>query len=367
MIYMDNAATSYPKPPCVSSAVVEAIQNAGNPGRGIHKLAAWSSLCIAQARIEIAELFNISDPIRVAFTMNATHSLNIAVNLCRGRIVTTSMEHNSVLRTIHRRGKYTIVKADADGHISPDKVIEAACNKNVGAVVMTHASNVTGEIYDIGKIGEFCNKNGILFIVDAAQSGGCVPIDVEKMHIDCLCFTGHKSLFGQQGTGGIYLNDNIKIKPLLVGGTGSMSHMLTMPQMMPDCFEAGTMNTHGICTLSAGIKYVKSIGIEQIHLQEKKLRDFFVKKLKEIRKITVYGRENVDYTGVISVSVEGKDPTEVGEFLAEHGICCRVGFHCAPLAHRTLGTQNEGTVRFSINHMNTEEEIDYVIEMLNKI
>lgn len=367
MIYMDNAATSYPKPSCVVEAAYEALNNAGNPGRGVHPLAAWSSLCIAQARLEIAELFNIKDPVRVAFTMNATHSLNIAVNLCTGRIVTTSMDHNSVLRPVHRRGNYTVVKADSDGHISPERVITAADDKSVGTVIMTHASNVTGEIYDIAKIGEFCRKKGILFIIDAAQSGGNVPIDVEKMHIDCLCFTGHKSLFGQQGTGGIYLAPNIKTKPFIAGGTGSMSHMLTMPLSMPDCFEAGTVNTHGISTLCAGIKYVKSIGVEEIHSYERNLRNVFWNKLKTVDKVTVYGREKSDCTGVISINIKGKEPSEVGNIMAENGICCRTGFHCAPIAHRILGTQNSGTVRFSLNHMNTLEEIDYVINVLKNI
>lgn len=366
MIYMDNGATSYPKPRQVVNAIEEACAQVGNPGRGIHPLAVWSSLKIAEARSKIAELFNISDPLRVAFTMNATHSLNIAVNLCRGHIVTTSMDHNSVLRPVYARKYYTIVGAHRDGHIAPQNIIKAISD-NTGAVIMTHASNVTGEIYDIEAVGAYCRKKKILFIVDCAQSAGAVPIDVKKMNIDCLCFTGHKGLFGLQGTGGIYVAPHVPIRPYMLGGTGTQSYSLAPPMQMPECFEAGTLNTHGIATLCAGVDYLNEIGVEKLHKAEMKLRKYFVDKLSSSSKITVYGPLDAEYTGVISVNVAGMEPKEVGVLMAEKGICCRTGYHCAPLAHKSLGTVPAGTVRFSLNHMNTLEEIDTVAGLLLSI
>ena len=371
MIYMDNAATSWPKPQTVKEAVIEALDNAGNPGRGTHSHALWSSLKLDEVRRKLAHLFNVEDSMRIAFTHNATHALNIAVNLCYGQIVTTAMEHNSVLRPTVTRGCYHIVEATKTGTIEPDK-IKKAITELTGAVIMTHASNVTGEVYDISKIGEICRKKGVLFIVDCAQTAGIIPIDVQKMNIDVLCFTGHKGLFGLQGIGGIYVGPNVRIKPLLSGGTGSHSFSLKQPDELPDCFEAGTVNTHGISALGAGVSYVTKIGIEKMCEMHTALRQYFYDEAKKMPKLDVYGGISVGKekpnTGIISLNVKGKDPAEVAGLLAKNGICVRAGYHCAPLAHKTLDTENcGGTVRFSMNHLNTKEDIDTVLFMLREM
>ena len=363
---MDNAATSYPKPDVVKNAAREALDNVGNPGRGIHQLALWSSMKIAEARSYIADLFNIKDPLRVAFTMNATHSLNIAINMCKGHVITTGMEHNSVLRPLYRRGGYTVVTPDSEGNISAERIINEI-NSRTGAVVMTHASNVTGQIYDIRTVGRFCRKRNIFFVVDCAQSAGIVPIDVQDMCIDCLCFTGHKALWGMQGTGGIYVAPNVNCVPYMVGGSGTQSSILKAPDSMPECFEAGTVNTHGIATLSAGVQYVLKQDVSRIYEAERSLRSYFVKRLSEIEKVKVYGPEYAQYTGVISINVEGYEPSEIGVLMEENSICCRTGYHCAPLSHKAIGTVGHGTVRYSLSHLNTKEEIDFVCTLLLKI
>ncbi len=370
MIYMDNAATSWPKPRGVRVAINEALDNAGNPGRGTHSYAVWSSMKLTEVREKLAGIFNISDPQRIAFAMNATHALNIAVNLCYGQIVTTAMEHNSVLRPANMRGYCYINEADSKGRLDPDR-IKRSISELTGAVIMTHASNVTGEVYDIADIGEYCRRKKVLFIVDCAQSAGVVPIDVDKMCIDILCFTGHKGLFGIQGTGGIYISEHVRIRPFMSGGTGSYSAVLRQPSVMPDCFEAGTVNTHGIAALGAGIDYIKGIGINKIQSIHNDLQRYFYGKAASVNGITVYGTEpdsGTCNTGVISLNVKGHEPGNVSTELGRAGICVRGGLHCAPLAHRALGTDAlGGTVRFSMNHLNTRDEIDAVICELKKI
>ena len=371
MIYMDNAATSWPKPQSVKEAVIEAINNAGNPGRGTHPYAVWSSLKLDEVRQKTAKMFNISDPMRIAFTLNATHSLNIAVNLCYGKIVTTAMEHNSVLRPTVSRGYYHIVEAEPCGSLNYDKIINSI-TELTGAVIMTHASNVTGEIYDIAQIGEICHKRGVLFIVDCAQSAGIIPIDVQSMNIDILCFTGHKGLFGIQGTGGIYIGPNVSVRPFMSGGTGSHSFLLKQPTEMPDCYEAGTVNTHGISALGAGIDYVAKIGIEKMKDIHTALWRYFSVEAQKIKNITVYGvnpdKDDVLNAGIVSLNINGHSPADISTELAEAGISTRAGFHCAPLAHKTLKTDTcGGTVRFSMNHLNTKSDIDKVLGILREM
>ncbi len=366
MIYFDNAATGWPKPPQVSAAVSEALQKAGNPGRGAHASAAWAAQKVYAVREKLSEMFHIDDPLQIAFTLNATHALNIAVNLCRGEIITTSMDHNSVLRPVISRGYFNIVKADRQGHMDALDVVRRISDLT-GAVIMTHGSNVTGEVYDIEAVGAACRKRGILFIVDCAQTAGVIPIDINKMCIDVLCFSGHKGLLGPQGTGGIYIRKGIPIRPFMLGGTGSKSFQLTQPTEMPDCFESGTVNAHGIAGLGAGIDYINKVGIDHIHSKETNLRRYFINKIKEIPEVTVYGRENVNTTGTVSINIKGVDSNNVASLLSENRVCVRGGFHCAPLAHKSLGTDNSGTVRFSFGSENTYGEIDRAADIIQKV
>ncbi len=372
MIYMDNAATSLPKPEQVKNAIYDALENAGNPGRGTHSYALWSSVKADEVRRKVARLFNIENPLQIAFTMNATHALNIAVNLCYGKIITTQMEHNSVLRPVATRGCFEIVSADIDGHLDVDR-IKREISDLTGAVIMTHASNVTGEVYDIEQVGEYCRKKGIVFIVDASQSAGIVPIDVQKMNIDVLCFTGHKGLFGIQGTGGIYVDKKIRIKPFMSGGTGTHSFTLRQPFEMPECLEAGTINTHGIASLGAGIDYISEIGIEDISEKHRKLGEYFYNNASKIPGIKIYTPQNVfskkyGTTGIVTLNLKGIGSGELGMILGREGICTRAGYHCAPLAHRAIGTEKEGgALRFSLNHFNTENEVDMVVKKLMDI
>ena len=366
MIYFDNAATSWPKPSMVSDAVAEALQKAGNPGRGAHESAAWAAQKIYSVREKLAELFQIKDPLRIAFTQNATHALNIAVNLCFGEILTTSMEHNSVLRPVFDRGFYNIVKASADGFLRAEDVI-SKISDITGAVVVTHASNVTGTVYDIEKIGAVCRNRRILFVVDASQTAGTVPIDVERMQIDVLCFSGHKSLLGPQGTGGIYVREGIPIRPFMLGGTGSKSFDPVQPKEMPECFEAGTMNTHGIAGLGAGIDFIRRTGMDVIAQKEAMLRDYFVKEVSKLGTYKIFGRKDVAATATVSITKGDMDSMLLAEQLSDAGIAVRGGFHCAPLAHRTLGTEKTGTVRFGFGFFNTRAEIDAAVAVLRRL
>lgn len=366
MIYFDNAATSFPKPLSVRKALDEAVVHAGNPGRGSHSAAIWSATGIYRTREILAELFNIDDPLRIAFTLNATHALNIAVNLCKGEIITTSMEHNSVLRPCHQRGFYRVVYADRSGAIDAKRIIKAI-SSITGAVIMMHASNVTGNIYDIEAVGEECHRRGILFVVDASQTAGVVPIDVKKMNIDVLCFAGHKGLFGIQGTGGIYVAPNVPIRPYMCGGTGNRSFELKQPDEMPECFEAGTVNTHGIISLGAGVQYIKTVGINEIFNHEKLLRDYFIEKSKSQDNIILYGNSDDDHVGVVSFNIRNIDCAEVSSYLSSRGVCVRSGIHCAPLAHKTIGSGENGTVRVSFGYNNTKKEVDFLFDVLKRL
>ncbi|MBP3391367.1 MAG: aminotransferase class V-fold PLP-dependent enzyme [Clostridia bacterium] len=367
MIYMDNAATSYPKPSVVLDALWEAVERCGNPGRGAHSLSVWAGEKVLETRENIARLFHVQDASRIAFTQNATHALNIAVHLCYGEILTTSMDHNSVLRPCAKRGYYRIVSGDYNGHLSPDQIV-SAIGDMTGAVIMTHASNVTGEIYEIEPIAKACRKRGILFILDCAQSAGTVDLNLEKVPADIVCITGHKGLFGLQGTGAVYVAPHVPISPFMSGGTGTNTFDLTHPNQMPECFEAGTVNTHGIATLCAGVEYVLDCGISAIRKKESALRSYFQQELVKIPGVTIYGDgSNCAYTGVLSINVLGKDPGMLANYLASKEICVRAGFHCAPLAHDTIGTKSlGGTVRFSLNHLNTVDEIDVVISYIKE-
>lgn len=364
MLYFDHAATSFPKPQCVIDACTEALKHAGNPGRGAHEAALWSSRCLYRTRESLARLFHC-DPMGTAFMQNATMALNTAIHQVDGEIVTTAMEHNSVLRPCEHRGNYRVVKAPG-GRLDPEAVIEAI-GPETSAVIMTHASNLTGEIYDIAAVGRHCQKNGILFIVDAAQTTGVVPIDMEAMNIDMLVFSGHKGTLGPTGTGALilgsrYLKQN-KIRPLLCGGTGSQSHRLTQPQNMPDLLESGTQNIHGIAGLCAGIDHVLEIGVKKIMAHEQQLASQFIDGIKAIPGMTIY-RPDSRRVGTVAFNINGIEASEICDALASHDICVRGGLHCAPLAHQSVGSGNLGAVRFSFGYTNTPAEVATAITTL---
>lgn len=368
MIYFDNAATSWPKPKIVIDKTKEAMEKAGNPGRGSHQSAMWSAKEIFHARKNIAELFNVPDPLHIAFTSNATEALNFAINLIDGNIITTSMEHNSVLRPCYSKTGVDIVYADSNGFLNVDDILNRI-NKKTKAVVMTHVSNVTGAVYDISAIGKACREKNIVFIVDGAQSAGVVPVDVVGMNIDIFCFTGHKGLFGPQGTGGIYISPRLReiLKPLKRGGTGTNSFSLDHPCEMPEVAEAGTLNTHGIAALGAGAGYVKNIGISRIWAYERYLANVFSNELMSIKNAKVYGDFSKTHSGIVSFTMEGKDNSYICYELNKKNICARCGAHCAPLAHETLNTSEQGTVRFSFGYHNTLEEVHFALEVLSEI
>jgi len=376
MIYLDNAATTFPKPNEVYNKVNEAMRNYGaNPGRSGHDLALKASRGIYDTRTLLAEMFNISNPFNVFFTFNATESLNIAIKgvLKPGdHVITTSMEHNSVLRPIKYLEQYgienTIVWADSCGRIDP-LGIEKSIKKNTKLIVTTHISNLTGTIMPIEIIAEIAKSRGILYLVDAAQSAGVYNIDLQKIDIDMLAFPGHKGLLGPQGTGGLYIREGLKVDELIQGGTGSASQSLTQPDLLPDKFESGTPNAPGIIGLGEGIQYIKRVGMDSIKKHEEKLIGKLMEEASKISKIVLYGPLDIkEQAGVLSMNFKDIDSSTIAYVLNEEfGICVRPGLHCAPLAHKTIGTIEQGTVRFSVGPFNTEEEIDQTIDALNKI
>ena len=363
MLYFDNAATSFPKPPCVKAACMEAFDNVGNPGRGAHTMAMWSARTVYMARESAGRLLN-ADPLRIVFALNDTMAMNEAISQVDGEILTTAMEHNSVLRTCHKRGNYRVVPAPY-GELKAEDII-SSITEQTKAVVMSHASNLTGEIYDIGKVGKVCSDKGILFIVDAAQTAGVVPIDVKEMHIDLLTFSGHKGTLGPMGTGVLFVDEKVKPRVFMAGGTGSRSHELVHPDTMPDVLEAGTVNVHGLAGLAAGIDYVLNYGVERILEHEQALTEMFIKGIESIPGIHIY-RKNCKRVGTISLNVDGIDPSDLCGWLSEEDVCVRGGAHCAPLAHDSIGTHGTGAVRFSFGIFNTEDEIRKGIGILKAV
>lgn len=374
IIYFDNSATSFPKPESVYQAAEKAMRIYGaNPGRGGHRMAVEASQAVFDVREKVAALFNISNPLQIAFTLNSTYALNFAIKGCLsfgGHIVTTALEHNSVLRPAfyHRDEEETevsVIYPEDDGNISVNRVIEAM-RKDTKAVLVNHISNVTGAITDIAKIGQVARKKGILMIVDASQSAGYLDIDVERDYIDILCFTGHKSLFGLQGTGGIYIREGIKFHPVIEGGTGSFSKLERQPIVMPEGAEAGTLNTVGIVALGAGIDFINNVGRAEIKQHEDALTKRFIEGIQGIDEIKIYGPERRG--PVVSLNIVGIDSGDLAAYLdEEYGIMVRAGIHCAPLAHKSMGTSDTGGVRFSFGYFNTIEQIDYAVTALKDI
>jgi len=377
MIYLDNAATTHKKPPQVANAVYNYLKNiSASPGRSAHKLAIEAGRIVVDAREALAQLFNIKDPARIVFTHNATYAINIALFglLRRGdHIVTTSLEHNAVMRPLNLLKKkldldVTVVGADADGTLPPHRILNAV-RPNTRLVVVNHASNVVGTVIDLSELGQQLRSRGVVLLVDAAQTAGAVPIDVERDAIALLAFTGHKALFGPPGTGGLYVAPWVQLQPAICGGTGSRSEHEQQPDFLPDMLEAGTPNTAGIAGLNAGVRFILEDGLERIRSYEKELTGRLLEGLARIDAVTVYGpREPSRQTAVVSVNVDGKTPSEVGALLDErYDIAVRVGLHCAPSAHRTITTFPNGTVRISLSYLNQKDEVDAVVDALAEI
>ncbi len=378
-IYLDNASTSFPKPKCVIDAISNYMTEIGcNPGRGAYEQSLDSGRMVYEARKLINDLFNGPSPNNVVFTKNITESLNIAMKglfKTNWHIITTSMEHNSVmrpLRNLQDKLNITVDIAECNKYGVLDvKTVESLINDNTKAIVMTHCSNLTGTIMPIMEIGKLCREKGLFFIVDTAQTAGIIDIDFDKMGLDILTFTGHKGLLGPQGIGGFIISDRAnKITDTFIeGGTGSESHLETQPNFLPDKFESGTLNTPGIAGLKASIEFIKNVGISNIRQHEKNLTSLFLEGLHRINNIEVYGPCDAELkTGTVPININGMDPGEVSYILDnEYKIMTRSGIHCAPSAHRTIGIYPKGAVRFSIGYFNTLEDIDKALYALKCI
>jgi len=376
MIYFDNAATTLPKPKAVGEAIIDALNSFGNPSRGGHEYSLRSSRVLYETRELLAKLIGVEDPLNIAFTGNSTMSLNIAIlglALKEGdEIITTTLEHNSVLRPIYKLKKNKIkvkfISSDKIGNINYDE-LESSIGKNTKVIITTHASNLTGNLVDIEKIGKLAKKHKIIFIVDASQSLGVFPVDVIKDNIDILCFTGHKGLMGPTGVGGIYVSPKIDLKSYIVGGSGSYSFSEEHPKTMPDKLEGGTPNIHGIAGLNASLKYIFNIGVDTIREKELSLAKAFYEGIKELPKIKIYGDFNSFYRSpIVTINLEGIPSSDLAEVLSfDYGIATRSGIHCAPLMHNDFKTNETGMVRFSFSHYNTMEEILKTVKILKRI
>ena len=377
-IYLDNASTSFPKAPNVASAMADYITNRGiNINRGSYALAYDVEDIIYTTRQRLNTLFNGHDPSHVIFTQNVTMSLNMVIKglLKSGdHVLVSSMEHNAVMRPLTQlldKGiTFDTIPCDSTGFIQMDS-IEPLIRPNTVALIINHASNVCGTIQPLESIGSICKTHNLQFIVDAAQTAGVIPIDVKACHIDALCFTGHKGLLGPQGIGGIILTKEMAqtLTPLIAGGTGSFSHLETLPTHMPDAFESGTLNLPGIIGLNEGLAYIESQGMENIHNHELVLTQSFLEGLQSIDVVNIVGKQNIqDRTAVVSITIDGMDPASIAyELESTYYIMTRVGLHCAPRAHQTLGTYPEGTVRFSFGYANTLKDVESALSALNTI
>ena len=379
MIYLDNAATSWPKPDCVTAAMTKVLETAGgNPGRSGHRASLEAGRMIYSAREAIASLCGLSDPLRVVFTQNATEGLNLAL---RGRlrpgdhVITSSMEHNAVmrpLRHLEEQGvEITVVPCSPLGELNPDD-LTPAIKHNTVMIVLNHASNVAGTIQPVNEVGRIAHEHGLLLLVDAAQSAGLIPLDMERDCIDLLAFTGHKALLGPPGTGGLLFGERVdleRLQPLIRGGTGSRSGAEIQPELLPDRYESGTRNAPGLAGLAAALNWLEEKGWDKIRQREAHMGQRLRNGLQEIPGVTIYGAQGVDRsTGVVSFNIDNSMPSTVGlELEEEFDILCRVGLHCSPASHRTIGTYPTGTVRLSPGYFTTETEIDTVLEAVDKL
>lgn len=375
MIYFDSAATSFYKPEQVERAVCRAFHTIGNAGRGAHAPTLESSRVLYRTRAKLAKLFHAENASRIAFTANVTQALNIAIDglmQAGDHVVTTVCEHNSVLRPLYKKQEngvfLTIVSADENGVIDPQK-IQDAVRENTRAIVMHHASNVTGNVVLIQTIADIAHRAGALLIVDAAQTAGAIPIDVQEMGIDVLCFTGHKSLLGPQGTGGMYVREGLSIPSLLVGGSGVHSFDKHQPTDMPTALEAGTANGHGIAGLEAAVDFLLETGVETIHAREDALMRRFLSGIRSVANVKIYGDMDAPLRApIVTLNLGTADAAVVSDALwEEYEICVRAGAHCAPLMHEHFGTVEQGAVRFSFSYWNTEAEVDRAIQAVREI
>ena len=375
MIYLDNAATTMYKPQVVIDAVVNAMTRMGNAGRGANEASLSASRIIFDTRDRLCKLFNGTNPKQIVFTNNSTESLNIAIKglLNPGdHVITTMLEHNSVLRPLYEmreKGvKLTIVKSNKMGTLDIDD-IEVAITDETKMIVCTNGSNLTGNYVNVGEIGKLAKERGILFVVDASQTAGVFPIDVQEMNIDVLCFTGHKGLLGPQGTGGMYVREGLAIRPLKVGGSGIKTYSKTHPVEMPTALEAGTLNGHGIAGLHAALGYLEEEGIDNIRAREQELMWRFYEAVKEIPNVTVYGDFSTkNRCAVVTLNIGDYDSSEVSDaLLMDYNISTRPGGHCAPLMHEALGTVEQGAVRFSFSHYNTDEDVETAIRAIREL
>lgn len=377
VIYMDNAATTWPKPEAVYQAMDNFNRKLGaNPGRGSNQRTLEAGMVLLNTREALAELFNVQDSCQIIYTSNITEALNLGIKglLKPGdHVITTSMEHNSVARplyTLQAQGiiELTIVDCAPDGTLCPQD-IQKALRPHTRLIVMMHASNLVGTIMPIREVGKIAREHGIIFMVDSAQTAGVLPIDVEQDVIDLLAFTGHKGLLGPQGTGGLYIRPGIDLRNLKEGGTGSFSDLLEQPTILPDRYESGTQNGPGIAGLGAGVNYIQERGSTAIRAHEQQLTDLLLSGLSEIPGVIIYGPRNTrQQTAVVSINIKGMDCGELSLRLDhEYGIITRSGLHCTPLAHRTIGTLELGACRFSPGLFTSNAEIETTIKAVAAI
>lgn len=372
MIYFDNAATSFVKPRAVYEATINSmVNNSINAGRGGYDLALKSNEILYRTRENIRALFNISNPERIAFTYNTTHALNMGIKgvLSYGdHVIITSMEHNSVLRPIkalekEKRVSYSILYGDKNGEIDVNE-LEKLIKRNTKLICMTHSSNVCGNVFDIYKASEIAHKHNVLFMVDAAQSAG--SFDIDASNIDILAFPGHKGLMGPMGTGCLYIRDGIEIKTIIEGGTGSLSENMFQPKIFPDALESGTLNIPAIAGLSAATEFIIKTGAKNIRNHEEMLCTYFEERMREIKNVTIYG--GTHKSSICALNIDNADCVEVARILSEeYDISVRAGLHCAILAHKTLGTEKKGCVRFSFGYFNTLDEVKIAVLAMEEI
>jgi len=378
MYYLDNAATSFPKPVEVYDSMNLFIrESCANPGRSSHEMARNSASGVMRTREAAASLFNIDNPLRIGFTANATYALNMAIQGVLKKsdhVITTAMDHNSVLRPLYelkRKGliDYTVIMPYNSYGAIDVYAVSKAVRSNTKLIVLTASSNVTGTIMPYEEIGEMARKKGIIYMIDGAQGAGVLPFDVKSMNISMLAFPGHKGLMGPQGTGGLYVNESVSLSPIIQGGTGSRSFETVQPVFMPDIIECGTLNTPGIIGLGAGIEFILKLGTDAILKRKEILLGKLYEGLAVHKKIKLYSTaENHKNSGIIALIINGMDSSEIANLLdARYHIAARPGFHCAPLAHKALGTEKTGLLRLSLGYFNTFDEIQYTIDSIKEI
>lgn len=377
MIYLDNAATSYPKPEKVYEEMNRCMREyCANPGRGGHEMSIISGKAVLEVRHTLCKFFNLNDPMQLCFTKNTTEALNIAIQgiLNTGdHVITTSMEHNSVIRPLKTLERdlgieLTVVRGNEFGEVDPEDIKKSIKN-NTKLIVTTLSSNVNGIIMPVKEIGKIAQEHELIFLVDAAQGAGCMKIDVEELNIGMLAFPGHKGLLGPQGTGGLYVRKDLNLTSLMQGGTGSNSENPFQPDLMPDLLESGTLNTPGIIGLGYGIEFINSFGLDNLKIYKYNLIKRLFEGIREMDKIQVYSINDIDRnSGIVALNLKEVDSNEVGYILDKiYHIAVRAGLHCAPQAHETLGTVNTGIVRLSVGCFNTLEEIDLTLNALREI